>query len=110
MPVELSSALAQIPSLDDCRFLVALIHVLDQLRVYLLDVLFPRGQGLDPKVGKKRGYLLEFMRAEKGLADMFSSIGRLTEGIGMFEMPLSYNLRFNSFFLARSGTKLLRSI
>lgn len=34
-------------------------------------------------------YLLEFMRAEKGFDEIFSSIGRLTEGMGTFEMPLS---------------------
>jgi len=55
-------------------------------------------------------YLLEFILAEKGLEDMLSSIGRLTDGIGMFEMPLSYSLLFKSFFFDLSGTKLLRSI
>jgi hypothetical protein len=34
-------------------------------------------------------YLLEFMRALKGCDEIFSSIGRLTEGIGTLEMPLS---------------------
>jgi len=34
-------------------------------------------------------YLLEFMRAEKGLELIFSSMGRLTEGMGMLLMPLS---------------------
>ena len=58
----------------------------------------------------KFSYLLEFILAEKGLADMFSSIGRLTDGIGMFEMPLSYRRLFKSFFFDLSGTKLFRSI
>ena len=34
-------------------------------------------------------YLLEFMRAEKGFEEIFSSIGRLTEGMGTLEIPLS---------------------
>lgn len=34
-------------------------------------------------------YLLEFILAEKGFEEMFSSMGRLTDGIGMLEMPLS---------------------
>jgi hypothetical protein len=55
-------------------------------------------------------YLLEFILAEKGLEDMLSSIGRLTDGIGMLEMPLSYSLLFKSFFFDLSGTKLFRSI
>jgi hypothetical protein len=55
-------------------------------------------------------YLFEFILAEKGLEEMFSSMGRFTEGIGMFEMPLSYSRFFNSFFFDLSGTKLLRSI
>jgi hypothetical protein len=29
------------------------------------------------------------MRAEKGLEEIFSSIGLLTDGIGTFEIPLS---------------------
>ena len=49
-------------------------------------------------------YLLEFILAEKGLEDMLSSIGRLTDGMGMFEMPLSYSLLFKSFFFDLSGT------
>jgi|LauGreSuBDMM15SN_2_FD.fasta_scaffold3152244_1 hypothetical protein len=55
-------------------------------------------------------YLLEFILAEKGREDMLSSIGRLTDGMGMFEMPLSYSLLFKSFFFDLSGTKLFRSI
>lgn len=55
-------------------------------------------------------YLLEFILAEKGLEDMLSSIGRLTDGMGMLEMPLSYSLLFKSFFFDLSGTKLFRSI
>ena len=55
-------------------------------------------------------YLLEFILAEKGREDMLSSIGRLTDGIGMLEMPLSYSLLFKSFFFDLSGTKLFRSI
>ncbi len=34
-------------------------------------------------------YLLEFMRAENGFDEIFSSIGLLTEGMGMLLMPLS---------------------
>ena len=37
----------------------------------------------------KDSYLDEFILAEKGLEEMFSSMGRLTEGMGTFEMPLS---------------------
>ena len=43
-------------------------------------------------------YLLEFILAEKGLEVIVSSIGRLTDGIGTFDIPLSYNLLFSSFF------------
>lgn len=35
-------------------------------------------------------YLLEFILAEKGFVEMFSSMGLFTEGIGLFEMPESY--------------------
>ena len=55
-------------------------------------------------------YLLEFILAEKGLDEMFSSIGLLTEGIGMLEMPLSYSLRYKSILLFWSGMKLFKSI
>lgn len=34
-------------------------------------------------------YLLEFILAENGLDEIFSSIGLLTEGMGILEMPLS---------------------
>jgi hypothetical protein len=34
-------------------------------------------------------YLEEFMRAENGCDEIFSSMGRLTEAMGTFEMPLS---------------------
>ena len=34
-------------------------------------------------------YLLEFILAENGFDEMFSSIGRFTDGIGTLEMPLS---------------------
>lgn len=34
-------------------------------------------------------YLLEFILAEKGFVEMFSSMGLFTEGIGLLEMPLS---------------------
>ena len=110
--MEFSSAFTEVPSLHNGRLLVTLVHILNKLRVYLLYVFFPWRQRLNPKVKSLwiGSYLFEFILAEKGLADMFSSIGRLTDGIGMFEIPLSYNLRFNSFFLALSGTKLLRSI
>ena len=39
--------------------------------------------------GRSGTYLLEFMRAEKGMLEIFSSIGRLTEGMGTLLMPLS---------------------
>ena len=57
-----------------------------------------------------RTYLLEFILAEKGLVEMFSSMGRFTDGMGLFEMPLSYRRAFNALFLDQSGTKLFRSI
>lgn len=47
----------------------------------------------------KNTYLLEFILAEKGCDEIFSSMGRFTEGIGTFEMPLSYNLFFRSWRL-----------
>jgi hypothetical protein len=34
-------------------------------------------------------YLEEFMRAEKGWLEILSSMGRLTEGMGTLEIPLS---------------------
>ena len=34
-------------------------------------------------------YLFEFILAEKGLPEIFSSIGLFTEGIATLEMPLS---------------------
>ena len=37
----------------------------------------------------KNSYLDEFILAEKGFEEMFSSMGRLTVGMGTFEMPLS---------------------
>jgi hypothetical protein len=43
------------------------------------------------------------MRAENGFEEIFSSIGRLTDGIGTFEMPLSYKRFFKSFFFLKSG-------
>jgi len=54
--------------------------------------------------------LFEFILAEKGLEEIFSSIGRLTEGMGMFDIPLSYSLLFKSIFFYLSGTKLFKSI
>ncbi len=57
-----------------------------------------------------RTYLLEFILAEKGLVEMFSSMGRFTEGIGLFEMPLSYRRAFNALFLPQSGMGLFKSI
>ena len=44
-------------------------------------------------------YLLEFILAEKGFVEMFSSIGRFTEGIGLFEMPLSYRRALSALLL-----------
>jgi hypothetical protein len=49
-------------------------------------------------------YLLGFILAEYGLDEMFSSIGLLTEGIGMFEIPLSYSLFLRSFLFEGSAT------
>jgi len=49
-------------------------------------------------------YLLEFILAEKGFEEIFSSIGRLTEGIGIFEMPLSYRRLWRTLLLFGSGT------
>ena len=51
------------------------------------------------KLNGKCTYLLEFILAEKGLDEIFSSIGRLTDGIGMLDMPLSYSLRCKSKLL-----------
>lgn len=55
-------------------------------------------------------YLLEFILAENGLLDIFSSIGLLTDGIGTLEIPLSYSLRLRSLLLAADGVKFSRSI
>lgn len=56
-------------------------------------------------------YLLEFMRAENGCEDILDSIGRLTEGMGTFEMPLSYRRFLRSLRLRASGaSKLFRLI
>ena len=62
------------------------------------------------KLNGKCTYLLEFILAEKGLDEIFSSIGRLTDGIGMLDMPLSYSLRCKSELLFGSGLKLFKSI
>jgi len=48
-------------------------------------------------------YLEEFIRAEKGLDEMLSSMGLLTEGMGMCEMPESYRRRCNSLAFLMSG-------
>ena len=44
------------------------------------------------------------MRAENGFDEIFSSIGRLTEGIGMLLIPLSYRRFFKVMLLLMSGT------
>jgi hypothetical protein len=49
-------------------------------------------------------YLLEFMRAEKGLEEIFSSMGLLTDGMGMLLMPLSYSRLRSMLLLFGSGT------
>ena len=48
-------------------------------------------------------YLLVFILAWYGLAEMFYSISRLTDGIGTLEMPLSYRRFLRALFLAASG-------
>jgi hypothetical protein len=47
------------------------------------------GLGLSERIMAVSTYLLEFMRALKGCDEIFSSMGRLTEGMGTLEMPLS---------------------
>ena len=54
--------------------------------------------------------MLEFIFAEKGLVEMFSSMGRFTDGIGLLEIPLSYRRAFRALLFDQSGLKLLRSI
>ena len=54
--------------------------------------------------------MLEFILAEKGLVEMFSSIGRFTDGMGLLEMPLSYRRDFSALFFDQSGAKLFKSI
>ena len=44
-------------------------------------------------------YLLEFIFAEKGLVEIFSSIGLFTEGIGLLEMPESYRRALRALLL-----------
>ena len=51
-----------------------------------------------------------FIYAEKGLVEMFSSMGRFTDGMGLFEMPLSYRRALSALFLDQSGWKLFKSI
>jgi hypothetical protein len=99
------------------RLLISGVKIFDDVSVKLLDLLLQWGQTLDPienseiklngrhatqlrwRLNYKRPntriwlsttYLLEFIRAEKGSEEIFSSIGRFTEGIGTLEMPLSY--------------------
>ena len=50
---------------------------------------YPGFLNLKGKMAVSITYLLEFMRALKGCDEIFSSIGRLTDGMGTFEMPLS---------------------
>ena len=54
--------------------------------------------------------MLEFILAENGLVEMFSSMGLFTEGIGLLEIPLSYRRAFRALLLDQSGTKLFKSI
>lgn len=116
LAVKLCSTLPKITCLNHGCLLVTLVHSLDQVSIQVLYLFLQRGLALNPtQSGHDQivcgiPYLLEFMRAEKGRAEMLSSMGRLTDGMGMFEMPLSYSLLFKSFFLDLSGTKLLRSI
>ena len=115
MSVILGGTFSKIPGLNHGRFLVAFVHGPDQVGVQVLNLLLNGRLTLDPVIMLsmlifKVSYLFEFILAEKGLADMFSSIGRLTDGIGMLEMPLSYSRLFKSFFLDLSGTKLFKSI
>jgi hypothetical protein len=48
-------------------------------------------------------YLLEFMRAEKGFGEIFSSMGRFTDGIGMLLMPDCCSLFFSWMLFCKSG-------
>lgn len=113
LAVKVGGALAEVARFNDGGFLVTLVHTLDDVGVQVLNLLLDRAVALNSTIGLRgvrKTYLFEFILAEKGRAEMLSSIGRLTEGMGMFEIPLSYNRRLRSFFLDLSGTKLLRSI
>ena len=54
--------------------------------------------------------MLEFILAEKGFVEMFSSMGRLTLGIGLLDMPLSYRRAFRALDFAQSGLKSFKLI
>ena len=54
--------------------------------------------------------MLEFIFAEKGFVEMFSSMGRFTLGIGLLEMPLSYRRALSALDFYQSGLKLVKSI
>ena len=94
--------------LDGC-LLVALIQVGYDIGVQVLNFLFQRRECLNsrkiPTVTENLNstYFDEFILAENGFEEMFSSIGRLTEGMGTLEMPLSYSLRLSSDPLLGSG-------
>ena len=98
MSVKLGGTLTQVASFDHRRLLVTLVHGPDQVGVQVLNLLLNGRLTLNPIIFINvyiftnkyvKSYLLEFILAENGREDMLSSIGRLTDGMGMLEMPLS---------------------
>ena len=94
--VVVGGALTLVLGLLDSGLLVTLVKVADDVGVELLDLLFKGREALDSIMAvlwrrnlKFVTYLEEFMRAEKGCDEIFSSMGRLTEAMGTLEMPLS---------------------
>ena len=101
--VEVCGAVTFVLCLLDSSFFIAFIEFLDDVCIQLLDSLLERRQRLDSTnralvtIGSFKfscnlnlnTYLEEFMRAEKGWLEILSSMGRLTEGMGTLEIPLS---------------------
>jgi hypothetical protein len=111
LAVKVGCAFSEVTGLNNCSLLIALVHCLDQVCIQILDLFLQGRLALDPtNLAGVSTYLFEFILAEKGLAEIFSSMGLLTEGMGMLEIPLSYSRLFRSCFLDLSGTKLFKSI
>jgi hypothetical protein len=60
--------------------------------------------------GKIITYLFVFILAWYGFAEIYFSMSRFTDGMGMLEIPWSYNRFFRAFLALPLGLKLFRSI